>query len=114
MEELFIQAENFRFIFNHPYVGTEHFFLAFLKVYRLNSIKFNDFKDYMVTLIGYGTICSDYVLYTPILRDIKNKYRKVKDAVKAILINEDSIVHSILTCKKVDIDSIIIEIDNSL
>ena len=102
------------FVFNHPYVGTEHFFLAFLKKHTLKSICFDNFREYVATIIGYGTIPSETVLYTPILREIKNNYRDEKKAIVEILKNEDSIVHNILICKKVDIDEIISEVNSIL
>ena len=98
------------YAFNHPYVGTEHFFLAFLKKHKLKTISNNEFRNYLIDIIGYGTLVSDSVLYTPILRDIKNTFSDEFKAVIKILQDEDSIVHSILICKKKDIDKIIEEI----
>lgn len=100
------------YVFNHPYVGTEHFFLAFLKKYKLKSVSFEEFKGAVKDIIGYGTIKSTFVLYTPILREIKNKYKNEKDAIVAIIENEDSIVHSILVVKKKDTNGLIEEIKN--
>ena len=97
-------------VFNHPYVGTEHFFLAFLKKHKMKSISFSQFREYIKTIIGYGTISSKNVLYTPILRDVKNHYSNEYDAIIKILENEDSIVHSLLVCKKINIDNIITEV----
>ena len=107
---LFVSAEDFMMAFNHPFVGTEHFFLAFLKKHKLKSISFNNFKEYVKKIIGYGTIASQNVLYTPTLRNIKNMFKNEYDAMVNILVDEDAIAHNILVCKKVDINSIIEEI----
>ena len=72
MNELFLMAEEEMKDLKHPYVGTEHFLLAFLKKYNSFYLNYEDFKDYVIKVIGKSNICSEYILYTPILRRIKN------------------------------------------
>ena len=53
---------------------------------------------------------SDYVLYTPILRYVKNNFIDVKESMKYILSNEDSIVYNILKVKNFDCEEIMKEL----
>jgi hypothetical protein len=53
------------------------------------------------------------VLYTPILRDIKNNSNNVYDAMVKILTDDDSIAYNILLSKGEDIESIYLNIINT-
>lgn len=61
----------------HPYVGSEHLMLAILK--NNNSVSerlkdyhlsYDNFKEELIDIVGYGTKESPWFLYTPLLRRI--------------------------------------------
>lgn len=61
----------------HPYVGSEHLFLALLKLKgditrKLNDIgiTYSKFKDKLVELIGVGKEENSWFLYTPLLKRV--------------------------------------------
>ena len=113
MEELFQVAEEEMIKMKHPYVGTEHFMLAYLKKYKNKYIDYKTFKRYILEIIGSSYKESAYVLYTPILRDIKNSCNNVYEALVRILTNEDSIAYNILLSKKENIEAIYLNIINT-
>ena len=51
MEELFKLAEQEMIDLKHPYVGTEHFMLAFLKQNKNEYIDYLTFKDCIIRII---------------------------------------------------------------
>ena len=110
MDKLFSIAEKEMFLLHNPYVGTEHFFLAYLKEYGSNVISYEEFKNYVIEIIGSSYKMSDYVLYTPILRYVKNNYKDVKESIRYILSNDDSIAYNILKVKNIDCDEIMKEL----
>lgn len=110
MDKLFSMAEKEMFLLHNPYVGTEHFFLAYLKEYGSKIISYEEFKKYIIEIIGSSYKMSDYVLYTPILRYVKNNFIDVKESMKYILSNEDSIVYNILKVKNFDCEEIMKEL----
>ncbi len=113
MEELFDLAEKEMLSMKHPYVGTEHFMLAYLTKYNNKCIDYDTFKSYVISIIGMSSKESEYVLYTPILRDIKNNSNNVIDAMVKILSNDDSIAYNILLSKGEDIEAIYLNIINT-
>ena len=112
MEELFKIAEEEMKELKHPYVGTEHFVLAYLKKYGNKYITYQEFKDNIIRIIGNSYKESEYVLYTPILRNIKNECSNVYDAMVKILTNDDSIAYNILLSMDVDIEMIYLDVIN--
>ena len=56
---------------------------------------------------------SEYVLYTPILRKIKNECNNVYEAMVRILTDDDSIAYNILLSKGCDIEAIYLNIINT-
>jgi len=110
MDKLFSMAEKEMFLLHNPYVGTEHFFLAYLKECGSKIISYEEFKKYIIEIIGSSYKMSDYVLYTPILRYVKNNFSDVKESMKYILSNEDSIVYNILKVKNFDCEEIMKEL----
>lgn len=112
MDKLFYMAEKEMFLLHNPYVGTEHFFLAYLNEYGSNVISYEDFKMYVKEIIGCSYKQSEFVLYTPILRYVKNNYDNVVDSMLYILRNEDSIAYNILKVKNIDIEELLNEIEN--
>lgn len=113
MDELFYIAEQEMIEMKHPYVGTEHFMLAYLKKYNNKYIDYDTYKKYILEIIGMSYKESEYVLYTPILRDIKNNCHNIIDAMVKILTNDDSIAYNILLSKGEDIEAIYLNIINT-
>ncbi len=114
MEELFIMAEEEMKLLKQPYVGTEHFLLAYLKKNpSIMTISYNTFKNYLIEIIGSSYKTSDYILYTPILRSIRTNKDNAKEAVLEILSNTDSIAYNILLSKGVNIEKLYNEINTN-
>lgn len=113
MDKLFDMAEKEMLVLHNPYVGTEHFFLSYLKEYGSNVISYEDFNNYVREIIGSSYRQSEFLLYTPILRYVKNTFKDVKDAIKYILSNDDSIAYNILKVKNTDISLLLEELENS-
>ena len=113
MDELFSMAEKEMINMKHPYVGTEHFMLVYLKKYNNKYIDYETFKQYIIDIIGNSNKTSEYILYTPILRDIRNNCKNEIDAMVKILTNDDSIAYNILLSKGEDIEAIYLNIINT-
>ena len=113
MDELFDLAEKEMKDMKHPYVGTEHFMLAYLKKYNNKYIDYDTYKNYILDVIGTSYKQSEYLLYTPILRDIKNTCDDVISAMVKILTDDDSIAYNILLSKGCDIEAIYLNIINT-
>lgn len=113
MDELFEIAEKEMKELKHPYVGTEHFMLAYLKKNKNKYIDYNLFKNFIIKIIGTSYKDSKYILYTPILRDIKNDCNNEIDAMVKILTNDDSIAYNILLSCGCDIEAIYLNIINT-
>jgi hypothetical protein len=113
MEELFQLAESEMMELKHPYVGTEHFMLAYLKKYGNKYIDYDTYKDYILNIIGTSYKESEYILYTPILRDIKNNCNNVIDAMVKILTDDNSIAYNILLSSGCDVEAIYLNIINT-
>lgn len=61
----------------HPYVGSEHLFLALLSMKNDSSKKLNEFgityskfRDRLIELVGIGTEENSWFLYTPLLKRV--------------------------------------------
>ena len=113
MDELFLLAEKEMKELKHPYVGTEHFMLAYLTKYDNKYINYNTFKEYILDVIGTSFKENEYILYTPILRNIRNSCTNVYDAMIKILTDDDSIAYNILLSKGEDIEAIYLNIINT-
>ena len=105
MNELFLLAEEEMNELNHPYVGTEHFLLAFLKKYNSIYIDYYTFKKHIINVIGKSNKQSEYILYTPLLRNIKNNCNNVYECVIKILTEDDSIAYNLLLSLGIDIST---------
>lgn len=62
----------------HPYIGSEHILLAILsdsnnniskKLATLN-LKYNNFKEQLIEIVGYGKEQNEWFLYTPLVKKI--------------------------------------------
>lgn len=112
MEEIFKIAEEEMLDMRQPYVGTEHFLLSYLKLYGNRYINYDKFKKYILDIIGSSYKKSEYILYTPKLRKIKNECNNIYDAMVRILTDEDSIAYNILLSSGEDIESIYLDVIN--
>lgn len=106
MNEILDLAEKEMMELKHPYVGSEHFLLAYLKMYKLDDLTYDEFKNYVLSIIGTSYKEAEYILYTPILRSVAT-LDDVNLALKKILSNDDSIAYNILLSKGKDIEKII-------
>jgi hypothetical protein len=113
VDKLFESAEFEMKELKHPYVGTEHFMLAYLKEYGNKYIDYDTYKEYIIEIIGMSYKESEYVLYTPILRKVKNECNNVYEAMVRILTDDDSIAYNILLSKGCDIEAIYLNIINT-
>lgn len=106
MNEILDVAENEMKELKHPYVGSEHFLLAYLKKYNIEDLSYDEFKGYVLSIIGMSNKEPSYILYTPILRSVAT-LEDEHEALKKILSNDDSIAYNILLSKGKDIEKII-------
>lgn len=113
MDDLFELAEKEMFELKHPYVGTEHFLLAYLKKYKNNYIDYETFKKEVIDVIGFSYKESEYILYTPILRDIKNNCNNIYEAMVKILTDDNCIAYNILLVNEEDIEAIYLNVINT-
>lgn len=113
MEELFKIAEEEMLELHHPYVGTEHFLLAYLKVYGNKYITYDKYREYILKIVGSSYKQSEYILYTPKLRKIKDECKNIYDACVRILTDDDSIAYNILLSSNKDIEKIYLDIINT-
>ena len=78
----------------HPFVGTEHLILSILnnknnKIANLlneNQIFYDNFKEELINLVGYGNSLNTYFIYTPLLkRVIENAIIDTKEDGKSVI-----------------------------
>lgn len=110
MDLLFEMAEEEMFGLHHPYVGTEHFMLAYLKKFKNRYITYDRFKEYVLKVIGTSYKKSDSILYTPILRKIRNECTNEYDAMIKILTDDNSIAYNLLLSQGEDIEAIYLDV----
>lgn len=126
-KHLLKQAEKEKEELNHPYVGSEHLFLAILKedknsnIFKKYNLTYNIFKNKLVSLVGVGSKKSEFNLYTPLLkRVIENAVIEAREEINksvspdlliiSILDEEDGIAYTILKSLKVNLDKLYIDI----
>lgn len=116
-------AEDEKIDLNHPYVGTEHLLLSFLKnsdkgfikKLNVNGLDYNSFKDMIIKYIGVGHKNNNYKLYTPLLRQIVDNAFKFSDnnfidednLFLSFYFSEDGIAKSILKVMNIDLFKIL-------
>lgn len=107
----------------HPYVGTEHLFLSFLKlednlfIKKLNDygLKYDSFRECLINYIGKGSLTDGYNLYTPLLRNIVDNAFKYSDnnfidennLFFSFYFSEEGIAKSILKIMNIDLFKIL-------
>ena len=100
-------AEDEMIDLKHPYVGTEHFFLAYLKCFPNKIVSYKEFKDALIKYIGKSNIVSEYVLYTPLLRKYVASIYSEKEVVINILNDNDSIAKNVLNMMGLNVTEIL-------
>lgn len=117
----------------HPYVGSEHLFLAILsnkKQFITNKLKsfditYETFRDEIVRVVGMGSKSNNWFLYTPLLKkiienaifDTKEKGIKevgVEQLFLSMLEEGDGVAIRILIGMGIDIDSLYNEFNSKL
>lgn len=75
--KLMVDAKKEMYELKHPYVGSEHLLLSILKNDNDIALKLRDygltydvFRKEIVDIIGMGSKCSEWFLYTPLLKRI--------------------------------------------
>ena len=91
LENILNIAEEERCNLKHPYVGSEHLFLAILKSKNIISnylknynLTYSLFKKELVDVVGRATIASSTNLYTPLLRKIIKRSETTNQSVEDI------------------------------
>ena len=123
-QKLIINAKKEMYELKHPYVGSEHLFLAILKedsldiTKKLNkyNVNYNNFKKEIINVIGIGTKENNWFLFTPLLRRIINNatyYSKDNNRVVtpynllvSILQEGDGIANRILLGMNIDMNKL--------
>lgn len=116
-------AEEEKISLNHPYVGTEHLLLSFLKnsdkcfikKLNINGLNYDNFKNMLIKYIGVGNKENNYKLYTPLLRHIVDNSFKYSDdnfidednLFLSFYFSEDGIAKSILKVMNIDLFKIL-------
>lgn len=117
----------------HPYVGSEHLFLAILsnkKQFITNKLKnfditYENFRNEIIRVVGIGSKSNSWFLYTPLLKkiienaifDTKEKGIKevgVEQLFLSMLEEGDGVAIRILIGMGIDIDSLYSEFNNKL
>lgn len=123
VRHLLKQATRERNNLNHPYVGSEHFFLAVLKENKINKIfnkhqiTYDKFKEKLINTVGIGSNKSEFILYTPLLkralenavieaREQRSKYVNPEIIIITILDEEVGVANEILKKLNVNIDNL--------
>ena len=102
MDDLFLLAEELRKELRNPYLGSEHLFLAYLKLYPSCIVSFDEYKNHIIKIIGKCSKECDYTLYTPIARDIKETVHSVLEFIDYIIKNRDCIAYNLLLSMGID------------
>ena len=107
MDKLLNKAEQEMLALKQPYVGSHHLFLAYLNEYKNDIISYDEFKNMVIKIIGCCQKQSPRILYTPYMRELSKNNKSIKEAIKYILEDDNSIVHNILISRHIDIDKLI-------
>lgn len=79
-QKILVAAKKEMYELKHPYVGSEHLLLAILKNTDLDitkslkeyGITYERFKKELISVIGVGSKCNNWFLFTPLLKRILN------------------------------------------
>ena len=97
LNDLLKIAEGERLELKHPYVGSEHLFLAIIKnnnplteYLNIYGVTYNLFKKELIDIVGNCKKSNPNNLYTPLLRKIIRRYEKIVN--KSDILEEDIFV----------------------
>lgn len=118
-QRLIINAKEEMFNLKHPYVGSEHLFLAILNnsnleiTKSLNSygISYESFKNKLIDSVGVGKKTSNWFLFTPLFKNIINNAINYsvdgnvspREILISLLKQGDGIANRILLSSNIDI-----------
>ena len=108
---------------NHPYLGSEHILLGILKsnnnvsqTLKKYNITYKNYRNKVVELVGVGDKKDEWVLYTPIVKEIfarsidiaseNNNVVSIENLFVALIEVGEGIAHRVLELLNVDIDKI--------
>ena len=111
----------------HPYLGSEHIMLGILShdnnisnILKKYGITYKKYKDNIIKLLGVGEEKINYVLYTPIVKEIferaidiseeQNSFVSIDNLFVALIELGDGIAYRILKSLKLDIEKLYTEI----
>lgn len=121
-QKIIVGAKKEMFELKHPYVGSEHLLLSILKEKDLEitkilneyGITYELFREELVKVVGVGSKCNEWFLFTPLLkRIINNATYSSKDENKcvspynlfvSILQEGDGIANRILLGMNIDLE----------
>ena len=118
-------AEKERLNLKHPYVGSEHLFLALIKTnnslseyLKKYNLIYDDFKKELINVVGSCSKSSSTNLYTPLLRKIIKRYEQKSEHTGSIyeelflsLLDEGEGIAIIIMLKmNIDLDEIYFEL----
>ena len=96
LERLLKRAEKERIKLKHPYVGSEHLFLAilnndgeFTKFLKEYNLCYSSFKKELVSVVGICKKNNDVNLYTPLLRKIIKRCENKTDNINELNLDEE-------------------------
>ncbi len=121
-QKILVDAKKEMYDLKHPYVGSEHLLLAILKNKDLEITKFLNeyeinyeiFKEELIRVIGVGSKCNEWFLFTPLLKRIlnnatyyskdENKCVSPYNLFVSILQEGDGVANRILLGMSIDLD----------
>jgi len=79
-QKILSEAKREMYELKHPYVGSEHLLLAILKNKNLDitrvlngyGINYDGFKNELIRVVGVGSKCNEWFLFTPLLKRVLN------------------------------------------
>lgn len=122
-QKLILCAKKEMLELRHPYVGSEHLFLAILhmdfeitKILYHYGITYQNFKDELIRTVGIGHKKNDWFLFTPLLKKMliqaslyskKNYHFVTPEAILVSILREgDGVANRILYSMNIDIDAL--------
>ena len=113
------RAKKEMMLLKHPYVGSDHLFLAilsnkninFTKVLNKYGINYETFKEELIKVVGVGSKASHWFLFTPLVKKILNNYVNYKNdnlsdgdaLILSIIYSGDGIAKRILFGMNIDL-----------
>lgn len=122
--KVLMSAKEEMFKLKHPYVGSEHLLLSILKdnndvskKLKEYNLDYNKFKNELISIVGVGSIASEYFLYTPLLKRVMENaiYDSKEENSKEVTINHlfmalleegEGVAIRVLISMNIDIDEL--------